>query len=58
VANAYTYLAAPTADGKCYWLVASDSGIFNYGDAVFNGSAGGTPLNQPIVGIAEHPEGE
>jgi hypothetical protein len=32
--------------------VASDGGIFNYGDAPFYGSRGGQPLNKPIVGIA------
>ena len=31
------------ADGKGYWLVASDGGIFNYGDAAFHGSAGAIP---------------
>ena len=39
----------PTAQG--YWLVASDGGIFTYGDAGFFGSMGGTPLNKPIVGV-------
>jgi hypothetical protein len=32
--------------------VASDGGIFAYGDASFYGSMGGTPLNAPIVGMA------
>ena len=40
-----------TPDGMGYWLVASDGGIFGYGDAVFHGSHGGSPLNQPIVGM-------
>ena len=35
-----------------YWMVASDGGIFNYGNAGFYGSAGAIPLNKPIVGIA------
>ena len=35
-----------------YYLVASDGGIFSYGDAPFYGSMGGTPLNKPIVGMA------
>ena len=35
-----------------YWLVASDGGVFNYGDAGFFGSAGALPLNKPIVGMA------
>ena len=35
-----------------YWLVASDGGIFSYGDAGFHGSAGALALNRPIVGMA------
>ena len=38
--------------GNGYWLVASDGGIFAFGDAGFFGSTGGQPLNQPIVGMA------
>jgi hypothetical protein len=38
-----------TFDGTGYWLVASDGGIFNYGDAGFYGSAGSLRLNQPVV---------
>jgi len=37
--------------------VASDGGIFAYGDAVFYGSTGGLPLNKPIVGMAATPSG-
>jgi hypothetical protein len=44
---------AATSDGKGYWMVASDGGIFSYGDAAFYGSTGATPLNKPIVGMAE-----
>ena len=47
----------PTPDGGGYWLVASDGGIFSYGDAGFYGSAGSIPLNQPIVGMAPTPDG-
>jgi len=32
--------------------VASDGGIFSFGDASFYGSMGGKPLSKPIVGIA------
>ncbi len=32
---------AATPDGRGYWLVASDGGIFTFGDAPFYGSAGG-----------------
>ena len=49
---------APTPDGKGYWLVAIDGGVFAFGDAGFYGSMGGTPLNQPIVGMAATPDGK
>ncbi len=42
----------PTADGNGYWLVASDGGIFTYGNAQFYGSAGSIQLNAPIVGMS------
>lgn len=47
----------PTADGQGYWLVAADGGIFDYGDAGFDGSAGSIHLNQPIVGMSVTPDG-
>jgi hypothetical protein len=34
---------APTPDGRGYWLVASDGGVFTFGDAAFYGSAADTP---------------
>jgi hypothetical protein len=37
--------------------VGSDGGIFAYGDARFRGSAGGTHLTAPIVGIAATHDG-
>ncbi len=40
-----------------YWLVASDGGIFAYGNAHFYGSTGAIHLNQPIVGMARTPSG-
>jgi hypothetical protein len=46
---------AATPDGKGYWLVASDGGIFTFGDATFSGSEGGVPLSKPIVGVAGVP---
>ena len=42
-----------SADG--YWLVASDGGVFTFGNAGFFGSMGGQHLNAPIVGIAASP---
>ena len=44
-------IAATSPDGQGYWLVASDGGIFTYGDAPFLGSTGGTVLNKPIVAM-------
>jgi hypothetical protein len=41
-----------TPDGHGYWLVASDGGIFAFGDAAFFGSTGAMTLNKPIVGMA------
>ena len=35
-----------------YWLVATDGGIFSFGNAKFHGSQGATRLNKPIVGMA------
>ena len=43
---------AATKDGKGYWLVASDGGIFAFGDATFHGSTGSLHLNQPVVSMA------
>ena len=42
----------PRPPGPGYWLVASDGGIFAFGDAPFLGSTGDLQLNQPIVGMA------
>ena len=49
---------AADPNGAGYWLVASDGGIFNYGDAAFFGSTGGIKLNRPIVGISSTPDGD
>jgi hypothetical protein len=49
---------AVTGDAKGYWNVASDGGIFAFGDASFEGSMGGQHLNQPIVGMAATPVGK
>jgi len=45
---------APPPTGG-YWLVASDGGIFPFGNAGGYGSTGGQHLNQPIVGMARTP---
>ena len=49
---------AATPDGKGYWEVASDGGVFDFGDAAFEGSMGGQHLNAPIVGMAATPDGK
>ena len=41
--------------GPGYSLMASDGGIFTFGQAQFFGSTGGLTLNKPIVGGAEFP---
>jgi hypothetical protein len=48
---------AVSPDGVGYWLVASDGGMFSFGDALFHGSTGGMHLNQPVVGMAPTPDG-
>ena len=40
-----------------YHVVASDGGIFSFGDAPFQGSAGSVHLTQPIVGMAATTDG-
>jgi hypothetical protein len=55
--NAAIVGIASTPDGGGYWLVASDGGIFSFGDARFFGSTGALRLNRPIVGIASTPDG-
>jgi hypothetical protein len=58
----------PTADRGGYWLVASDGGIFAFGDAGFYGSIPGSglspagsglshSLNAPIVGMVPSSDG-
>ena len=41
-----------------YWLVASDGGVFAFGDATYAGSMASHPLNQPVVGMASTPDGK
>ena len=56
--NAPPVGVAATPDGKGYWEVASDGGIFSFGDAGFYGSMGGKALNAPVVGITATPDGK
>jgi hypothetical protein len=46
----------PAPPNSSYWEVASDGGIFTFGNATFYGSMGGKPLNRPIVGMAATPD--
>ena len=43
--------------GAGYWQVASDGGVFAFGDARSFGSAGSLRLSQPVVGMARTPSG-
>jgi hypothetical protein len=47
----------PSGPRSGYWTVASDGGIFAFGDAGFYGSTGSLTLNRPIVGMAPTPDG-
>ena len=51
-------LMAVASEATGYWLVATDGGIFTFGDAGFYGSTGGIKLNKPIVGMAPTPDGK
>ncbi len=39
-------------------MAAADGGVFTYGDALFFGSAGGTHLDAPVVGIGSTSDGK
>ena len=56
--NAPIVTMAATPNGGGYYLVASDGGVFAFGDALFEGSMGGQHLNQPVVGMAVTPDGQ
>ncbi len=50
-----TVTSTGTAAG--YWMVATDGGVFSFGDAAFLGSTGSMHLNKPVVGMAVTPSG-
>jgi len=56
--NAPVVAMASTNDAGGYWEVASDGGIFTFGDANFHGSMGGQHLNKPVVGMAPNLSGK
>jgi hypothetical protein len=39
------------------WMAGSDGGVFSLGNAAFFGSAGGSRLNAPVVGMSPTPDG-
>src|SRR5207253_9259384 len=47
----------PPPTGHGYYMVASDGGIFAFGDAVFRGSMGGKRLNAPVQSLVPVPSG-
>ncbi len=46
----------PSPPNSSYWTVASDGGVFSFGNAQFHGSTGALTLNSPIVGMATTPD--
>ena len=48
---------APTPTGGGYWEVASDGGLFAFGNAPFYGSMGGKKISAPIVQMIAAPTG-
>ncbi len=46
---------AATPDGRGYWMVASDGGVFGFGDAPFFGSTGDRPPQPADRGHGGHP---
>jgi len=49
------HAVASAASTSGYRLIAADGGIFSFGNAPFAGSAGGHPLNAPIITAAHTP---
>ncbi|MCA1846360.1 MAG: hypothetical protein LC792_24825, partial [Actinobacteria bacterium] len=48
----------PTPSGNGYYMVASDGGVFSFGDAHFEGSMGDKPLNKPVQSLVPDPDGK
>ena len=55
--NAPVVAVVPTPTGAGYWQIASDGGVFTFGDAQFYGSLGGARLNSGIVAVTRTPSG-
>jgi hypothetical protein len=54
--NSPVFSGAATPDGGGFLLASADGGVFAFGDAAFEGSAGDLPLNGPIVAMATTPD--
>ena len=50
-------VAASVADAQGFWLASSDGAVYSEGDARFFGSAAGSRLAAPIVGMAATSDG-
>jgi SpoIID/LytB domain protein len=48
----FAFAGTPSGGVGGDWLAASDGGIFSFGNANYDGSMGGRPLNAPVVGLA------
>ena len=55
--NDQNLIETQTVTRPGYRFVASDGGVFAFGGASFNGSAGSLTLNKPVVGMAATPDG-
>ena len=54
--NSPVFSGVATPDGNGYLLASADGGVFAFGDATFEGSAGALPLQGPIVAMATTPD--
>jgi ribosomal protein L24E len=54
--NAPVQSLVPDPDGKGYWLVAADGGVFAF-EATFRGSMGDKRLNKPVTGMVPYGNG-
>jgi hypothetical protein len=50
-------MTLPAGANQGVWMAGSDGGVFAFGTAAFDGSAGGEHLNAPVVGTAAMPGG-
>src|SRR5271166_2921924 len=50
--SAPVFSGVATPDGGGYLLASADGGVFAFGNATFEGSAGSLPLQGPIVAMA------